>query len=295
MIVRLIISLKNKIINTVLLKILPLLSKRIYERYATYRSKIYKKDEIAQICLEESSPWDSPYWINNQIQKLENIQEFISKNSSYSCLELCINLIKGNRNNINIIDYGGGGGIYFEQTKRYIHSEANLKINYNIVDSNRNLSICRDYLKETNYCKLNLINSKSFNKFNLQNGNKKFDIVLICAVLQYLDKWQESLKFLINSSPEYICILHTPIAFKSTEEARAVQNVKTSEGYCGPTMITLFPRRHIEEFMKKNKYNLLSSFPLTKKTKDYYRTGCDNYLYKDVIHWNYIFKKSINH
>ena len=53
-----------------------------------------------------------------------------------------------------------------------------------------------------------------------------------------------------------------------------------------------FPRRLIEEFMNKNKYALLSSF-VNKKSKDYYRTGCDNDLYKDVIHWNYIFKNKL--
>ncbi len=291
MIIRMFSSFRKKIFNTVLLKIFPLLSKRIYERYASYRSKIYKKGEIALICLEESSPWDSSYWIKNQIQKMENIGKFISKDSSFSCLELCINLIKENRKNINIIDYGGGGGLYYEKIKRYIYSEPKIKINYNIVDSERNLSICEKYLKETIHCKLNLINSESFNNFNLQYGDKKFDIILLSAVLQYLNKWQESLKLLINFSPEYICILHAPIAINSNEEARAIQNVKTSEGYCGPAMITLFPRRLIEEFMNKNKYALLSSFPLTKKSKDYYRTGCDNDLYKDVIHWNYIFKK----
>ena len=284
-------SFRKKIFTIILLKIFSLLSKRIYERYASYRSKIYKKGEIAQICLEESSPWDSHYWIKNQIQKMENIGKFISKDSSFSCLELCINLIKENRNNINIVDYGGGGGMYFEKIKRYIYPETNITINYSIVDSERNLSICENYLKETIYLKLNLINSKSFNNFSLKDGNRKLDIILLSAVLQYLDKWQESLKLLINFSPEYICILHTPIASNSNEEARAIQNVKTSEGYCGPAMITLFPRSIIEEFMKKNQYALITSFPLTKKSKDYYRTGCDNDLYKDVIHWNYIFKK----
>ena len=129
-------------------------------------------------------------------------------------------------------------------------------------------NISENYLKETTYLKINLINSNSFNNFSLKDGNRKLDIILLSAVLQYLNKWQESLKLLINFSPEYICILHAPIAINSNEEARAIQNVKTSEGYCGPAMITLFPRRLIEEFMNKNKYALLSSFPLTKKSKD---------------------------
>ena len=135
MIFRIFSRFKKKIFNIFLSKIFPLLSTRKYERYAGYRSQIYKKGEIAQICLEESSPWDSVYWINNQIKKIENIEKFISKDSSFSCLELCINLIKENRNNINIIDFGGGGGLYFEKIKRYLYFETKIKINYNIVDS----------------------------------------------------------------------------------------------------------------------------------------------------------------
>ena len=259
-----------------------------FERSTTYRPKLFKQNQVADICIKEKSPWDSDLWINNQKLKIQSKSIKEIKNPQFAFFELCLNLLREDNNNLEIMDFGGGGGIYFEKTKEYISHDKNLFINYTIIDSQKNISICEEYLNDSNNCKLNLI---SLDKL----GNiKKYlpDLILISAVLQYLDNWQEDLFNIIKCNPKYICILRTPIAKNAPFEARVVQNVKTNMGYCGPVMITLFPLDAIEKFMKKNNYKLLTSFPEQISNKNYFRNGCENKEFRSVVPWNYVFIRS---
>ena len=262
------------------------------QRNTTYRKEIFSEKQVAKICKNENSPWNSSFWINQQIYKMQNNYKFSNKTIHFACFELCLNSLKSKNKEINIIDYGGGGGQYFQETKKYIKANKmkDTLINYTLSDSKDNLDICRNYLKSSKNCKLILKESDYFFKW-ANKTDKEFDLVLICAVIQYLDDWEKSLDELINLAPEFICVLKTPIAADANKTARVVQNVKTKKGYCGPAMLTLFPPNSIENYFTRYNYYLLQSFPDQVPQKDYFKYGCDDINYQYVKPWNYVFKK----
>lgn len=257
------------------------------QRQSTYRTKIYAEKEKSKLCKNNNSPWDSELWLNLKVQNLKNLSKGFNYNRNFSFLEICFNLLVHFEKELKIIDFGGGGGIFFEYTKNYFSNKQDISTFYYLLDSKKNLSICKNKLISSKNCKLGFVDSKFFDSWISENNG--VDIILFSAVLQYLDDWQLVIDKLLKLKPKIICILKLPIAEFASKPARVVQNVKTKQGYCGPAMLTLFSQNSLNDFMLKNKYKLLFELPDSLENKNYFKFGCEDINYKFVKPWNYIY------
>lgn len=133
--------------------------------------------------------YDNETWAKKQIDRLENIEEELDaiKNRNSLLVEY---VDRHNKNNISILDYGGGIGLtYFS-----LLSRTNKTIEYNIVELP---SICDAGQKASTPI-----------KFYEDVPKKEFDIVYIRTALQYARDWKKTLRDLIRCNPKYIIFAH---------------------------------------------------------------------------------------
>lgn len=133
--------------------------------------------------------YDNEIWAQKQIDRLKNIDEELEVIKTRNSL-LIEYVNKHNKNNISILDYGGGIGLtYFS-----LVAATNKTIDYNIVELP---SIC-DAGQNANVPI----------KFYQNIPNKEFDIVYIRTALQYSEDWKTTLSDLVKCNPKYIIFAH---------------------------------------------------------------------------------------
>jgi putative methyltransferase (TIGR04325 family) len=134
--------------------------------------------------------FDNHAWTEKQLNRLNNIDEELDTIRSRNLL--LINYIKKyKKNNISVLDYGGGIGLtYFS-----LLASTDKRIKYNIVELP---SICKAGKRRLD----GAIN------FYEDIPNINVDIVYIRTALQYSKDWKKTLSDLIKCNPKYMILAH---------------------------------------------------------------------------------------
>ena len=133
--------------------------------------------------------YDNEIWAQKQIDRLKNIEKELDTIKDRNSL-LVEYINQYSKNNISILDYGGGIGLsYFS-----LLPHTDKTIDYSIVELP---SIC-DAGKNANVPI----------KFYQNIPKTKFDIVYIRTALQYTKDWKKTLRDLTRCNPKYIILSH---------------------------------------------------------------------------------------
>jgi len=132
---------------------------------------------------------DNEIWTQKQIDRLKNIEEESDTIKDRDTL-LIEYINRFDKNNISILDYGGGIGLsYFS-----LLPHTDKTVEYSIAEVQ---SIC-DAGKNANVPI----------KFYQHIPKKEFDIVYIRTALQYSKNWKKTLSDLVKCNPKYIIFTH---------------------------------------------------------------------------------------
>jgi len=135
---------------------------------------------------------DNETWTQKQIDRLKNIEEGLGAIKDRNTL-LIEYVNRFDKNNISILDYGGGIGLsYFsllphtDKTVEYSIAEVS-----SICDAGKNANVPIKFYKHI--------------------PKKEFDIVYIRSALQYSENWKKTLSDLVKCNPTYIIFAHLTV------------------------------------------------------------------------------------
>lgn len=189
------------------------LIKKLIRKKIYYKGP-YKKWEIAK---QKSTGYDSDE-IFEKVKKSALIVKETKKGHERDSIiaydnnfdKYLIRVLDGYSNNkdkiINILDFGGSlGSLYFKYKDKIKN-----KFIWSIIEQKK-------FVKEG---KKNFQNNQLifFNSINEYKKSFSPDIILASSSLQYLEKYQETLKEMINLDSDYIIILKTPFSKKKNNE-----------------------------------------------------------------------------
>lgn len=142
--------------------------------------------------------FDSSLWLNKQKERiniaLEDYKQnnFVSKDYPLSIIVAM--LLSFSKNSISILDFGGGMGLqYLDMIAKIPESEN--KIDYYVIDGKASIDNRPDEINQ--FKKLYFLS-------DVNNVNKKIDIIHIGNTLQYIEDWKNLLLTLNNKfKPKY--------------------------------------------------------------------------------------------
>ncbi|MHA8095432.1 methyltransferase, TIGR04325 family [Aquirufa lenticrescens] len=108
------------------------------------------------------------------------------------------------KSNLNVIDFGGGGGNHYHITKFLFNNSADL--NWNIIETEKMTVTASE-----TYSKTELNYFSSLQKF--KSDNIKYDLFFASSSLQYCENFEEILNDILIISPKNIFITKTPFTF----------------------------------------------------------------------------------
>ena len=116
----------------------------------------------------------------------------------------------------------------------------------------------------------------------------------ISSVLQYIPNYKEFLTNLLEQTlPLVVTITRFPRCENVNIDAFAVQNVTTPIGFCGSTIVNLFGKDSLTDYMQKLGYNtLFEDFNEINDTA--YFDNCDDEQYRNMTLVAYTFVKNIS-
>ena len=117
-------------------------------------------------------------------------------------------------------------------------------------------------------------------------------ILNISSTLQYIIPYSNFLESLLaKTKPEVICITRFPRCDDATNDAYGVQDITSSIGYCGSTVVNLFGRNTLIELMMKFGYYVVSEDFSFERDTDYFGS-CDDINYRKMTLVAYTFIRS---
>ena len=107
-------------------------------------------------------------------------------------------------------------------------------------------------------------------------------ILNISSVLQYIPNYKEFLTNLLEQTqPLFVTISRFPRCENVNNDAFAVQNVTTTLGFCGSTVVNLFGKDSLTDYMQDVGYNMLfEDFNEINDTA--YFDKCDDEQYRNM-------------
>ncbi len=260
--------------------------KSLMHRISNKLKGTYKKKQINYFgpfknwkdAISNSKGYDNKLILNNVLKNTmiskKNLYYFerdgylLSTNTiPHYQLNLILKMINKKKRGLNIVDLGGSLGSSYFKMKDIINQ--NYKNTWNIVEQKSFVKIGRKKLKE-----------KGLNFFdNLKNlRNKKIDVLILSGSLQYLEDPNHILKIIFDLKPEIILLERLSILKVKNEPTICVQK-RGDNSY----PIWFFSNKYIIEKFKKNKYNLVESFPPEFDHNLYFnkrRIKFDGFLFK---------------
>jgi putative methyltransferase (TIGR04325 family) len=150
---------------------------------------------------------------------------------------------------LKILDFGGGMGSQHLQFYQYLNNFGiNFNYNWEVVEQDILANFGKKNL-ETKYLKFNTIKEFDFEK-------KSYDIVVLGAVLQYIENPFEILDKILEKSPSYIYIDRTPFWGGNTNE---ICLLKCNKFIPGSYPSWIFSLNNFSNYFKK-KYSLKINF-----------------------------------
>jgi len=179
-----------------------------YTMISRNKPKIFATYEDAEFsCADDGYQHDD--LINVIVQKNLNFSDDISNSLVVDEGNLKILSIIASMQwtkSINVIDFGGGGGIHYQICKNFLDSS--VKLNWRVVETKAMVSAT------------NRLANKSLKFFTDLNSARssldKVDLVFASSSLQYTQNPLSSLRSLIELDAPYLCISRTPLLNEST-------------------------------------------------------------------------------
>ncbi len=178
----------------------------------------------------------------------------------YKDLLFILNKLFKKKNNLDILDFGGGIGIgYF-----YLTQNIKKKINYTIVE-------IPSFIK-------NIKNHKEPKiKYNSKIILKKYDLINCCSVFQYIGDWKKEIKKLTETKTKYIY-------FADMFVGNITSYVSLQNYYKNKIPHWFLNYREFDEELRKNDYKLMYKSKMnTKRLGFKIHLPMENFNLKDRI------------
>ena len=102
--------------------------------------------------------------------------------------------------------------------------------------------------------------------------DESITILNISSALQYIIPYSNFLESLLaKTKPKVICITRFPRCDDATNDAYGVEDITSSIGYCGSTVVNLFGRNTLIELMMKFGYYVVYEDFAFEGDTDYFR------------------------
>lgn len=160
-------------------------------------------------------------WIENSSEKLSNYKSLAGSANSIpsvigyteSLLPVIAAIVKGRNKQVKVLDFGGGLGFSFYQTRQALATKENFDLH--VVDIEE---VCvagkRLFLDEPQI---------KFHSSLTDIQTERFDVVHIGSSLQYIEQWQAQLSALCQFDSQYILMANIP--------AGNIQTFATAQNY----------------------------------------------------------------
>ena len=250
-----------------------------FNKYFYYVKKIFG---FSNSYLGNYENWDKAlaatktYQDKKTLNRINNAAIFADKNSLYFrdgkifnnyfyssdvnlCLFLC-NFFCSSKKKIRILDYGGGlGNVYSQFYKLLISSrlDKKFKFNWDIVEQKNISDFGKKLLKKKN------LNFYSIDNFDLKNH--EYDIIILSATLEFIEKPYEILDNLKETNFKFLLIDRTPFLYvKNHNDDNKKQKdyltiLKAGHGLSDNYPCWIFSFKKIKDKLGKN-YNLIYKF-----------------------------------
>ena len=270
-----------------------LTSLRIAKRFFAKEKPPYKKlisNDYSTLQIYSSDVWNSENWINHVKKSL--LSQFDSPPNIH--MNAVLSSIKwihafDNRTQINIIDFGGGCGVMIPHLSR-LEDELNSSFRKVVIDSTENIKLGQSVLRDVDGLKFFDDTKTKLDDVLLQHDkDESITILNISSVLQYIIPYSNFLESLLSKTkPKVICITRFPRCDDATNDAYGVQDITSSIGYCGSTVVNLFGRNTLIELMMKFGYYVVSEDFSFEGDTDYFGS-CDDINYRKMTLVAYTF------
>ena len=253
-----------------------------------YRSIVsHTYDELD---LKIDNVWESENWIKHVEKTL--ISQFqdspnIHQSAVIKSILILSNLYKNSK--ISLYDFGGGCGVLAPHVEK-IAKKFSLTISTNIIDSESNIKLGERYL-------LDFKNIQFFNheKYNLTQimSTSDFDSTIILnmsSVLQYIHPYDEFLSSVLKTKkPKIVCITRFPRCEDSEIDAFAIQDITSSMGFCGSTIVNLFGKNSLIKIMNRLGFEILfEEFNSIGDTNYFVQCSDNNFKRMTMVSYTFI-------
>lgn len=251
-----------------------------------YDQRIYKNYNEIQKERFNQSVWESKNWIShvkNSLKKKNiNIHEDIVLKSMLSISQL------SNNRNIHVIDYGGGAGVLIDKLINFAKkNKINLIIS--LIDNETNINIAKKNFSNINFLNFYHNEENFISNFKKNDTTKFLTILNISSVLQYVINYRSFLERILKQiNPKIACITRFVRCDNATVDAFTIQNVYSSYGFCGSTIVNLFQKNSLPEIMSSLSYEILSE-KYDKIGDAEYFVKCDEEKYRQMTLMSYAY------
>ena len=144
---------------------------------------------------KDAGTYNNSEWVEKQKLRIDNLASEleVSKKRNYIIIDI---VRKTNKDNITILDFGGGLGLSYHPLK----ASTDKKLDYNIVEVSKVVEAGRELYKNHN--------ELSFYS-NLIDVKKEIDLCYIRTSLQYVASWKDTLEKISKLSPSKIVLADT--------------------------------------------------------------------------------------
>ena len=288
-----------KFIPPILLSLLKIIKKKakiiFFGKKPIYDQKIYHNYREANKGKYGDAVWESKNWINHVKNSLKlrlrpqyklNIHEKAVIKSSQ-----ILSLL--NFKYTHVIDYGGGPGVLIYPLFKFA-DENNINLKISVIDNKANIIIGqKKYSDKKNVHFYDYKKISDSNIFKINKSGNDGSILNISSVLQYVSNYKNFLKSILQEiNPDIVCVTRFIRCENAEHDAYTVQNISTSFGFCGSTVVNLFGKNSLVETMKNLNYEIL--FKDYKYIGDaaHYFNSCDDEKYRKMTDTSYTFIKN---
>ena len=254
----------KKIIKSLMPPILFPIASMLYMRFfvvfgnkkPAYRNIVsHSHDELD---LNFDNVWESKNWLSHVKKSLiDSFHESpgIHKSAVLKSILILTNMYKHKK--LSLFDFGGGCGVIVPHVDKIVN-KLNLSISINIVDSFSNIKLGQSYLKEYKNVQFFNQDKVDLNQLMATSESENPVILNMSSVLQYIHPYDEFLSSVLKSKkPKIVCITRFPRCEDSQIDAFAIQDITTSTGFCGSTVVNLFGKDSLINLMNKLGFELL--------------------------------------
>jgi putative methyltransferase (TIGR04325 family) len=236
--------------------------------------------------------WESKNWINHVKKSLKESLTEIPNIHKLAIINACKIVSKmTDYKKVHLIDFGGGCGVLVNPLLSSLQNEK-IELIISIIDSKTNIKLGNDNFKDKK--NINFFDQDNIEIENIVDSYKSTQtttILNLSGVLQFIVKYEIFLEsLLIKTNPMFVCITRFPVCTNANTDAFTIQNITSSEGFCGSIGVNLFAKNSLTKLMDKLGYKNL--FEMRDQLPMNYFHKCDDETYRNISLFSYKFLKN---